>query len=396
MPAVAARARRLGPLLAVTAAVFDDGFLYGMMVPLSSDSPAGVQDPWLLGVLYGGYALGTLVGAPLFGVLSDRRGPRRPLLWGWGLQALATLLFGVAGGFAALLAGRLCQGAASAASWTAGLALVAERYPDERTRELGVVMMGNTGGLLLGPVSGGFLAQWGGYRLALAVAGGAVAVDGLLRATLVAPAPHAAAPPGELGRLLRDGAVLAAGLFVALAAFSWSLIDPLLPLHLAHHAGISPATVGVLFTVASAAYGLAAPGIAWAALRWGSWPTMVAGGVAMAAGLPLLVLPTAVAPAAAVLVAVNLAYGLIANPALADLGDAVDRRGSGAYGAAYAVYNMAYAVGAVGSDVTTGALSRAVSFEGSLWAVSAALLLSLGLVHLRRRAAARAGVSPRA
>jgi hypothetical protein len=126
-----------GALFTVTVALFTDGFLYGVMVPLSAVTQTGIDEEWLLALMYGGYAIGVLVSTPVLGVLSDRIGRRRPMLWGIAGQAVATALFG-GGSVPTLLLARLFQGMASAATWTAGLALVAEQFPEHRAAKLGL------------------------------------------------------------------------------------------------------------------------------------------------------------------------------------------------------------------------------------------------------------------
>jgi len=74
----------------------------------------------MLGIMYGAYALGVLASTPIFGVLSDRIGRRKPMLWGFLVQALATLLFVLHGGVSVALLARLLQGVAAAATWTTG------------------------------------------------------------------------------------------------------------------------------------------------------------------------------------------------------------------------------------------------------------------------------------
>jgi len=133
-------------LVTVTVALFTDGFLYGVLVPLGT----GDGGDTMLGIMYGVYALGVLASTPIFGVLSDKIGRRKPMLWGFAAQALATVLFGLSGGVGLTLLARLLQGVAAAATWTTGLALVAEHFTEHRAEKLGVAMMGSTGGLLVG------------------------------------------------------------------------------------------------------------------------------------------------------------------------------------------------------------------------------------------------------
>ena len=113
----------------VAFALFMDYFIYGLVVPLTPYTPAGSISEDRLAVLYGSYALGVLGATPLFGFLGDRFGWRRPMIAGVVLSAVATLLFWLAPSYPSLVVARILQGAASAGTWTAGLALVAETIP---------------------------------------------------------------------------------------------------------------------------------------------------------------------------------------------------------------------------------------------------------------------------
>jgi MFS family permease len=389
MPAAVGRLRGspLGALVTVTVALFTDGFLYGVLVPLSAAPGSGVAGEWLLGLLYGAYAVGVLVSTPVLGVVSDRIGRRRPLLLGLAGQAAATALFGTAA-VPTLLLARLLQGVASAATWTAGLALVAEQFPEHRARRLGLVMAGYTGGFLLGPVAGGVLVERSPH-LPLLVVGVLLAIDGALRVGLLAGGP----PPGGthgvgLARLLRDRAVLGSAAMVALGAAGWSLVEPLLPSHLERSGGLTPAAVGAMFTLSTLAYGVAGPPIGHLADRWGNWRTMTLGALAMAATLPLLARPTRLLWATGALVLVNVAYGLLVNPIMSELADAVDRTGRAGYASVYAIYNIAYSVGTLVSGAAGGALASALSFQAALCGVSLLLLATFGGVAALRRGSA--------
>lgn len=90
------KGRPVVTLVVVTVALFTDSLLYGLVIPLASESPARIESEWVLGVMYGAYALGLLATTPLFGALSDRRGRRLPMIAGVLLQGAATLLFALA------------------------------------------------------------------------------------------------------------------------------------------------------------------------------------------------------------------------------------------------------------------------------------------------------------
>jgi hypothetical protein len=72
------------------------------------------------------------------------------------------------------------------------------------------------------------------------------------------------------------------------------------------------------------------------------------------------------------------------NPALSELADAVDRRGISAYGAVYALYNIGYSVGRIGSNLVGGALSINVSFLDALVVTSLVLLGCVPLIYFIR------------
>src|SRR4029077_5131681 len=85
-----------------------------------------------------------------------------------GLVALfaSTLLFAFADSLPWLFAARLVQGAADAVTWGVGFALVADLYDsNERGKVTGMVMMGTSFAVMIGPTLGGWLYEIGGIRL---------------------------------------------------------------------------------------------------------------------------------------------------------------------------------------------------------------------------------------
>ncbi|HEY1260545.1 MAG TPA: MFS transporter, partial [Stellaceae bacterium] len=257
------RLDRWRPVGVVAFALFMDYLIYGLLIPLTPYSPARATTEAQLGLLYGAYSLGVLAATPLFGYLGDRIGYRRPIIGGVALSATALLLFWLAPQFQLLLVGRLLQGAASAANWTAGLALIAEHYSDDRVEMMGVALMGSTAGSLLGPVIGGALYELGGYSLAFVVTGMLVVIDAAACIFLLPRQQTVRARSPDIWPLLVDRSVLVAAAAVALAAIGWGIIEPLLPVQLTR-LGVTPGVVGLVFTAGSVAYGLSAPVVAWA------------------------------------------------------------------------------------------------------------------------------------
>jgi MFS family permease len=370
----------------VAYALFMDYFIYGLVVPLTPYSPVGAMSEDRMAVLYGSYAAGVLLATPVFGYLGDRLGLRRPMIMGVVLSAMATLLFWFAPSYPLLVLARVCEGSASAASWTAGLALVAENYPTRRVEMMGYSLVGSTAGSILGPLAGGMLYEFGGFSLPFMVTAALVAVDAAMRLFLV-PADRAAAgasPP--LKMLLTDRAILIPAMAVVLAAFGWGIVEPLLPNQLARY-GVTPTVVGLIFTIATIAYGFSAPVVSWVSNRMPIRRVIAGGVVAMALSLPLLGLTTNVVLAGLALCLVSVAFAFTLNPTSAELGNAVDRLGLSCYAAVYAVYNIAYSVGMMATDALASAAAEILSNFQILLCAGAFLLLCVPVLLLKDPAA---------
>jgi len=113
------------------------------------------------GILIASYALMQLIGAPILGRLSDRFGRRPVLLLSVFGTFLGFLLLGFANTLWMLFAARIIDGL------TGGNLSVAQAYisdvTDAQNRSKGLGMIGAAFGLgfIIGPVTGGFLSQWG-------------------------------------------------------------------------------------------------------------------------------------------------------------------------------------------------------------------------------------------
>ena len=362
----------------ITYALFLDYFIYGLVVPLTAYSPANISGHNQLALLYGGYALGVFVATPIFGFLGNRIGGKRIVILGVLLSGTAVLLFWFGATFSLALLARLCQGAASAATWTAGLALVAERYVKNRVQMMGFALAGSTTGSVLGPVAGGILYQTGGLALPFLLVTILVGIDAVQRVFLLPGKVVHRSSNAELLALVFDKSVLVPALAVALAAFGWGIVEPLLPEHLGR-SDATPSTVGTLFTISTIAFGLITPVVSQVATRVPIKLVVAGGALAMAITLPLLGLLPGIALTGFGLCLVSMSFAFMLNPTSAELGNAVDRRGLSCYTAVYAIYNVAYSIGMMASNTVATAAGH-LQFYQTLLCVSAVLILSLPLL----------------
>lgn len=373
------------PVAVVAYALFIDYAVYGLVLPLTPLSQAHITADEQLSTLAGAYGVGLLAATPFFGAYGDRIGFRWPMVMGAAMLAGATAIFAFAPNFPVMLVGRVLQGFAAAASWTSGLALVGSRYSGEtRVRMMGYVLMGSTGGSVLGPIFGGWLHGVGGYTLPFAILA-AIAIS-FFACLLLLPrgtAPDEPVHP-RLLPVLRDRHVMVPALAVVLAASAWSIVEPLVPNHL-HRAGVdSPQLVGAAYTITTLVYGFAAPLVSWSVVRFGTARTLVAGAAGMAVTLPLLALAGTYGTILLAISATNVCYALLLNPTSAALGEAVEARGEHCYSLVYAVYNIAYSFGTIGVSALAASLLPHTNVATVLAVVSAVLLASIPFLSRTR------------
>jgi EmrB/QacA subfamily drug resistance transporter len=100
------------------------------------------------------------------GALADRLGSRKVFMGALGAFALTSLACGLSPDFQTLLAFRALQGVAAAGMLPTTLAIIARTYPDLADRARAITVWGATGGtaLVVGPIGGGALTQYLGWR----------------------------------------------------------------------------------------------------------------------------------------------------------------------------------------------------------------------------------------
>src|SRR5439155_4128406 len=123
--------------------------------------------------------------------------------------------------------------------------------------------------------------------------------------------------------------------------------------------------------------GLAAPLAGWASDRWGGWRVLAAGLAACAVALPLLAVPRAWGGEVVALLVFGVACAFLLSPTLPEIAAACERQGDRAFGSAYAVFNLSYAVGMAAGPIASGVLKPALGFGLTLVILSAVSALSL-------------------
>ncbi len=325
------------------------------------------------GVLTGAFTAGTLLASVPAGLMASRLGVKPTLLMGLAVMSATTFIFGLAGSVWVLDAARFGQGMSSALSWTGGLAWLVAAHPDRRGETIGIVLAATLGGALLGPLLGATAVDLG-----TGTTFGAVALLGVVLATWAGLTASCGTterqPLRSLFGAAREEAVATGLLLITLASLFLGLQSVLAPLRL-DRLGFGPFGIGVTFLIAAALQGAFNPLLGRWSDRYGHLRSV------RAALIPAAILSVAIPWVgevwwlAALIVAANVAYGVLWVPGIALVADGAERIGLHP-GLGMALMNFAWAPGHAVGSVGGGTLAQ-VTGDGVPYLLLAAACLSV-------------------
>ena len=384
MPPVPRRTSPAALLFVVGLAFFTDSVLYYLLVPLLPHYAKTLGLSQMeVGVLFGAYASAILAGTWPLGRLADRIGRRKPFLWGLVGLAATTVLFAFASSYPLLLLARVLQGLAAAATWTSGLALLAEGFPSERRGQaMATAFAAANIGVLLGPPISGFLMESFGPRSPFLLAAGLALADAAARVGFLRDAEP---PPGArvgLSGLLANATVRTFAGAMALGASLWAILESTLPLHLDATLGMRASEIGILFAAAALAHTLTSPLMGRLSDRVGRLRVLRVGFVLGGAPVPVPAFLSTKWAVALSMAALGVTASFVMSPVSPGLADAVEAMGSRSFGSVFSLVNVAYAVGMMVGPLAGSALVEAVGLRGAL--VATGVVFALYLVPLGR------------
>ena len=344
------------------------------------DAPTG-------GHVISAYALGVVVGAPLFAVAGARLSRRMLLVLLMSWFAIGNMLSAFAPTFGALLALRFLTGLPHGAYFgVAALVAAGLVPPEQRTVAIGRVLTGLTVATIVGVPLANLLGQWLGWRWGFGVVAALAALTVALVLIIVAaePADKDASPLRELGALKRSqvwltlaiGAIGFGGMFAVYTYLASTLAA------VTHAPGYAVPFVLAVFGVGMTAGNIVVPRFADRALM------PVAGGLLAFSAVALAVYPFAAAHLWSITLAVAAigiggALGAVLQTRLMDV--AGDAQGLAA-ALNHSAFNTANALGPWlgGLAITAGFGWASTGWVGSALALAGLSIWAIALLVQRK------------
>ena len=156
-------------LIAVAAGVFvaadDQTSIVTVLPALISDIGLTVDDLYQASWIINGYLLGYIVALPIVGRLADVYGHARVYTAALGLFMVGSLLVAISPSFEAIVVSRALQAVGGGAVVPVAMAIVVDELPRERRLiGLGAIAAASEAGALIGPLWGGAITEWFGWR----------------------------------------------------------------------------------------------------------------------------------------------------------------------------------------------------------------------------------------
>ena len=155
------------PIFVITATVTLDAMCVGLIMPVMPallrevDGGSLAQAAVWGGIMSAAFAVMQFLFGPVVGAFSDRWGRRPVLLISLLAMAADYVIMALAGSLWLLLVGRILGGITAATHSTANAYMADISAPHEKAQRFGLLMAGFGVGFVLGPILGGFLAEYG-------------------------------------------------------------------------------------------------------------------------------------------------------------------------------------------------------------------------------------------
>lgn len=364
-------------LIVISFAMFTCSLFYTMMISLGMPPDLDLKEEWLQCLLFSCYAGACIIFSPLYNILNQKIGTSHALFFGGVIGLFSVFLFAEASSLPEMILARITQGFSSMATWAGSLGIIAKNFKENRGQMLGLVLMFNTIGGIVGPWLGGYLLEEHGYQFSFYILAGCCSLDCCFR-LLLPSSKNSIREFISMKNLIKDRNAFLASLVILLSAWCWSFLETLIPGYYQKNAAYSGKEIGLVFTFSYLLYGLACPTIGYLSDRFGPIKLIQYGLLAMTFLYSMMGLVDNSFMLSFFVVTLSMCYGFTVNPSFSLLAESISEQNSSAFTSAYALYNIAYSVGMIVCNMTNGLLVSLTSFKITVWFSS--ILLALGFI----------------
>nr|WP_276532808.1 MFS transporter [Brevibacillus invocatus] len=361
-------------------------------LPLFIQQDFGVEDPhevtmWA-GIIFGANFLTAGLVSPIWGNLADKHGRKIMILRSGYFMSITVALTGFAGSLWQLLGLRLINGLVGGII-PASTALVASSVPKEKIGwAQGLLQSFITAGTIMGPLFGGIMADYIGFRMIFVVTGSLLFVSTLVITFTVhekftPPEKQERSSLREDFQLISSSKELPTLFFVTvMIQFALLSIMPVLPIYISQLLGHEGTKVALWAGIVQAAMGVAnvfaAPRLGQLGDRYGSQKVLL--GSLVVAGL--LFIPQGFVGAVWQLILLRFLLGLSLGGLLPSV-NALLRRATPTHmvSRVYGYNNSFVSIGSMLGPMIGGFVAGYISISGVFWMTSAFLLINAGWVY---------------
>ncbi|XP_014255511.1 synaptic vesicular amine transporter [Cimex lectularius] len=326
-----------------------------------------------VGLMFASKAFVQLIANPFVGPLTNKIGYSIPMLIGFIIMFLSTIIFAFGRTYSVLFIARALQGIGSSCSSVAGMGMLAERYPDDKERgnAMGFALGGLALGVLIGPPFGGIMYEFVSKSAPFIVLAILALVDGLLQLLLLQPGiVKQETESHSLKALITDPYILIAAGAITFANTGIAMLEPSLPIWMMDTMGSGRWEQGVAFLPASISYLIGTNLFGPLGHRMGRWLATLLGLIII--GICLMCIPMAsnmyhlIVPNAGL----GFAIGMVDSSMMPQLAYLVDIRHSAVYGSVYAIGDVAFCLGYAIGPAMSGTLVNSIGFEWMLFLIA--------------------------
>uniref|UniRef100_A0A914EKX8 Major facilitator superfamily (MFS) profile domain-containing protein n=1 Tax=Acrobeloides nanus TaxID=290746 RepID=A0A914EKX8_9BILA len=275
------------------------------------------------------------------------------------------------------------QGIGSALASTSGLGVLAVTYTndDERSNAMGIAFGGIALGIVLGPVYGSILYEYGGFVLSFGIIAALALIGGFLEiiSMNIAVSKNDAIETGVFKLILDYKIAICAGT-IAVAIYCLVTVNTTLPIHMLNEWDSTPIVRGTAFLPHYVSYMISTRLVGYCGNKFGRylisfWSLIILAIAAVlysfANSFLFIILPGLL---------LGLAVGTIDTSMFTQLGYIVDMKYSNCYGAVYAIGDIAVCLGATLGPFINGALVSIIGFTKMFWVTGIITLINSILV----------------